>query len=273
MKTLQSKRVLVTGGAGGLGHAMARRFAAEGAELVLTDVASDVLADMVADFTARGVACRGYTLDVTDVDAIHAVRQRLHADAGPLDVLVNNAGIVTGGPFLDVPLDKHLATYRVNIDGVMAMTHAFLPDLVAAAEGHLVNLASAAGFIGLPYGATYASSKWAVIGLSESLRLEMAQLGHDHVGVTTVCPLYVDTGMFAGVRPPRLTRFLKPDDVADKVVAAVLAGRPFVLEPWLVKITPFLRNSLPRRVGDLLADLFGASTGMKTWTGRRRQAR
>ncbi len=267
MREISGKRVLITGGAGGLGHAMARRFAAAGAELVLTDVVAATLDDMVADFVARGVACRGYVVDVTDTAAIAALRERVHEDVGPIQVLVNNAGIVHGGAFLDVPVEKHLRTYRVNVEGVVAMTHAFLPDLVAAEGGHLVNVASASGFVGLPFGSTYASSKWAVIGLGESLRLELKKLGHRQVGVTSVCPSYVDTGMFAGVKPPRLTRFLTPDGVAEQVLAAVRHNRPFVLEPWIVKITPFLVNTLPQPVADMVSDAFGATTGMRSWHG------
>ena len=267
MREISGRRVLITGGAGGLGHAMARRFAAAGAELVLTDVVKATLDDMVADFVRRGVACRGYVVDVTDPAAIARLRDQLHAEVGPVQVLVNNAGIVHGGPFLEVPVEKHLRTYRVNVEGVVAMTHAFLPDLVAADEGHLVNVASASGFVGLPFGSTYASSKWAVIGFSESIRLEMKKLGHRHVGVTSVCPSYVDTGMFAGVKPPKLTRFLTPDVVAERVVEAVRRNRPFVLEPWLVKLTPFLVNTLPQPIADAVSDAFGATTGMKTWRG------
>jgi short-subunit dehydrogenase len=267
MKNVHGKRVLITGGAGGLGHSMARAFAAEGAELVLTDLVGETLDDMVTDFAKRGVACTGYVVDVTDAAAIVALRDRVHAELGPVQVLINNAGIVHGGPFSEVPLERHLRTLRVNVEGVVAMTHAFLPDLVTARAGHLVNVASASGFIGLPFGSTYAASKWAVIGLSESLRLELKKMGHRHVGVTSVCPSYVDTGMFAGVRPPKLTRFLTPDQVAADVVAAVQRNRPFVLEPWLVKITPFLVNALPRSVADAISDVFGATTGMQTWHG------
>ena len=268
MREISGKRVLITGGAGGLGHAMARRFAAEGAELVLTDVVAATLQDMVADFVRRGVSCRGYAVDVTDAAAIAAMREQVHAEAGPVQVLVNNAGIVHGGPFLEVPVEKHLRTYRVNVEGVVAMTHAFLPDLIASPAGHLVNVASASGFIGLPFGSTYASSKWAVIGLGESLRLELKKLGHGHVGVTSLCPSYVDTGMFEGVKPPKLTRFLTPDEVAGQVISAVRHNRPFVLEPWLVKVTPFLVHSLPQSVADVVSDVFGATTGMKSWRGR-----
>jgi len=267
MKDLSGKRVLITGGAGGLGHSMARAFAAQGAELVLTDVAAATLDDMVADFVRRGVACSGYVVDVTDAAAVTGLRERLHREHGPVQVLVNNAGIVHGGTFTEVPLERHLRTYRVNVEGLVAMTHTFLPDLIASPAGHLVNVGSASGFIGLPFGSTYASSKWAVIGLSESLRLELKKLGHEHVGVTSVCPSYVDTGMFAGVRPPKLTKLLTPDQVARDVVQAVLKNRAFVLEPWLVKITPLLVNALPRALADAISDVFGATTGMQSWHG------
>jgi short-subunit dehydrogenase len=269
MREITGRRVLITGGAGGLGHAIARRFAAEGASLVLTDVVAETLDDMVADFVRRGVECRGYCVDVTDPAAIARLREQVHAEAGPVQVLVNNAGVVHGGPFLEVPIEKHLHTYRVNVEGVVAMTHAFLPDLVASLDGHLVNVASASGFVGLPFGSTYASSKWAVIGFGESIRLELKKLGHKHVGVTSVCPSYIDTGMFAGVKPPKLTRFLTPDGVAEQVVAAVRHARPFVLEPWLVKVTPFLVNTLPQPVADVISDAFGATTGMRSWRGHR----
>ena len=269
MREISGKRVLITGGAGGLGHSIARRFAAAGAELVLTDVVAGTLDDMVADFVKRGVVCRGYVVDVTDVPAVVRLRDQVHAELGPVQVLVNNAGVVHGGAFLDVPLAKHLSTYRVNVEGAVAMTHTFLPDLIDGPAGHLVNVASASGFVGLPFGSTYASSKWAVIGFGESIRLELKKLGHRHVGVTSVCPSYIDTGMFAGVKPPKLTRFLTPDDVANQVVAAVQHNRPFVLEPWIVKLTPFLVNTLPQPVADMVSEAFGATTSMKSWRGHR----
>jgi short-subunit dehydrogenase len=149
----------------------------------------------------------------------------------------------------------------------MTMTHAFLPDLIAAPRGHLVNLASASGFIGLPNGATYASSKWAVIGFSESIRLELRSQGHKNVDVTTVCPTYVDTGMFEGARPPRTTRVLTPDLLAAKIVEAVEQRKVWVLEPWIVKITPMLKSCLPTPVSDFLSDALGASSSMDNWRG------
>ena len=115
-------------------------------------------------------------------------RERINADGGPIEVLVNNAGTVFGGYFLDVPLDRHLTTLAVNLLGVVIVTHAFLPDLIDRPDAHLVNIASVAALRRRVRGSTYASSKWGVIGFSESIELELREQGNAHVHVTTVCP-------------------------------------------------------------------------------------
>ncbi len=267
MSRLGMKRVLITGAARGLGKAMAERFASEGAEVVLTDLDGDTLEAAREELESAGHRCRAYRLDVTDEAAIAGVRDALHQDAGALDILVNNAGVVFGGPFLDVPMARHRLTYRVNVEGVVAVTHAFLPDVIASPRGHVVFIASASGYVGLPNGTTYASSKWAAIGFAESIRAELKHHGHRKVGVTTVCPTYIDTGMFEGVAPPKTTRLLDPRKLADKVVDAVKHRRVWVREPWIVKITPFLKHGLPTPVSDFLSDAFGASASMDRWQG------
>lgn len=267
MSSLKLKRVLITGAAGGLGRTLAKHFAAEGCELVLTDLQAEPLEDVRAALEETGARCRAYTLDVTDEAAIQEVRRRVHDDMGTIDILVNNAGVVFGGPFLEVPLERHRLTYRVNVEGVVAMTHAFLPDVLESPRGHVTFIASASGFLGLPNGSTYASSKWAVIGFAESIRAELKAQGHKHVGVTTVCPTYIDTGMFEGAKPPKTAKLLDPDEMAEKIVEAVKKQQIWVLEPWIVKITPFLKNCLPTRASDFISDIFGASSSMDSWQG------
>ncbi len=267
MSKLDGKRVLITGGAQGIGLAMAMKFAGRGAEIVIADLAEEKLPEAKAKIEALGVAAWGFPVDVTNPASIAALKAQIAAEVGPIDVLVNNAGIVFGGPFTETPLDRHLKTYEVNILGVVAMTHAFLPDLIERPEAHLVNISSASGFIGLPYGSTYASSKWAVIGFSESIRAELNLLGHKHVHVTIVCPSYVGTGMFKGAAAPKATNILEPDFIAEKVVQAVEHNRIHVLEPWMVKITPLLRELLPTALYDRISHLFGADTSMAQWTG------
>jgi short-subunit dehydrogenase len=269
MQTLRGKRALVTGGAVGIGRAIAERLAAEGAELVLVDLNADALAAAGQALAAAGVRVRTYVLDVTEASRITGLREVVHRDAGPIDVLVNNAGVVFGGAFLATPLEQHFTTYRVNTLGLVAMTHAFLPDLIAGRDGHVVNVASASALIPLPFGATYASSKWAVLGFSESLALELELQGHGHVHVTAVCPSYVSTGLFDGARAPLGTRLLTPERVADLTVRAVLRNRVHVRAPWLAQVTPLLRGVLPFRLFTRLAALFRVNTSMMAWRGRR----
>lgn len=268
MSQVRLRRVLITGAARGVGKALARRFFERGAELVLTDVLEEDLQQTCSELRADGARCHGYPVDVTDPANIAAARQQIQSDLGGIDILVNNAGVVFGGPFLEVPLDKHQLTYRVNVEGVMAMTHAFLPLLLASPAGHLVFIASASGFVGLPNGASYASSKWAVIGFAESIRVELKHQGHQHVGVTTVCPTYINTGMFEGVEPPKTTQMLDPQELAEKVVEGVEKEMVWVREPWIVKLTPFLKHCLPTPVSDYLSEAFGANRSMDHWTGR-----
>lgn len=272
MRTLRGKRVLITGAAQGIGRQTALRFAREGADILVVDLRRDQLPAVTAEIEALGVKAHAYVLDVTDFDSIPELHDRIQADLGPIDVLINNAGTVFGGAFLEVPWDKHLLTYNVNTLGVAAMAYHFLPDLIARPEGHLVNIASAAGLVGLPFGSTYASSKWSVIGLSESLRLELKRLNKGHVGVTSVCPSVVNTTLFAGTTPAKTTKVLDPAFLADRICQAVLKNKPFVMEPFLVRLTPFFNGVLPQRVCDWMFDWFGASRAMETWQGYTKSA-
>ena len=267
MSKLDGKRVLITGGAQGIGLEMAIKFAGRGSDIVIADLNEAKLPEAKAKIEALGVAAWGFPVDVTKPASIASLKAQIAAEVGPIDVLVNNAGIVFGGPFIETPLDRHLKTYEVNTLGVVAMTHAFLPELIERPEAHLVNISSASGFIGLPYGSTYASSKWAVIGFSESIRAELKVLGHEHVHVTIVCPSFIGTGMFEGAEAPKATNILEPDFIAEKVVRAVERNRIHVLEPWMVKITPLLRELLPTALYDRISHLFGADTSMAQWTG------
>jgi len=260
--------VLITGAGRGIGQALAWRFAREGCHVLVADLPGQSVDETLEGVVARGGEATALTLDVTERDSVAAAAARVRNEIGGLDVLVNNAGTVRGGAFLEVPLEDHLLTHEVNTIGPVIVTHEFLGDLIARPEAHLVNIASASGFIGLPWGSTYASSKWALIGLGESLRLELASLGHRHVGVTTVCPSYTRTGLFDGARPARTTRVLTPERLADRVVHAVTHNRPFVRTPWLVALVPLMRGVLPTRLFDAVGRIFGATTSMQQWRGR-----
>jgi short-subunit dehydrogenase len=260
-------RVLITGAAQGLGFAIATAFARTGSQVVLTDVNAERLSEAVGKLTAAGFAASGYTLDVTSADQIAEVRTRVLAEQGAVDVLVNNAGIVFGGAFLDVLLAKHLTTVNVNLSGLLAVTHAFLPDLLARPAAHVVNIASASAVIALPMATTYAATKWAVLGFSDSLREELRVQGRRHVAVTAICPTYIATGLFDGAKPARFTQWLTPESVADEVVRAVEKNREFVMLPWTVRWLHRLCRGLPRSWFRATCRWLGASRSMADWHG------
>lgn len=273
MSKLDGRRVLITGGAQGIGLEMALKFAGRGSEIVLADLDQEGLVGAKAKVAELGVPVWGFHVDVTNPASIAALKAQVDAEVGPIDVLVNNAGVVFGGPFTKTSLDDHFKTYEVNILGVVAMTHAFMDDLIGRPEAHIVTIASASGFVGLPYGSSYASSKWAAIGFSESIRAELKVDGHDHVHVTIVCPSYIGTGMFEGAEAPKATHILEPDFVAEKVVQAVEHNSIYVKEPWIIKVTPLLRELLPTGLYDQISHLLGADTSMAHWTGRHGDAK
>jgi len=266
MKT-KGARVLITGAGRGIGRALSLRFAAKGATVIASDVDEPAAQTVVQEVRELGGSAEALMMDVTDPVSVAGARESINTAGGPITVLVNNAGTTRGGPFGDVPIADHVAVMDLNVNGMMIATHAFLPDLEAAKNAQLVNIASIAGYVGLPYGSSYAASKWAAIGFSESIRLELSQRDVDHVGVTVVCPGYVDTGLFAGAEPPRGTHLLTPEKVAAMTVRGVRRNKPYVRTPWLAKVAPPMRGVMPSRTADLISRAFGVDATMIGWTG------
>ncbi|HAA49439.1 MAG TPA: short-chain dehydrogenase [Planctomycetaceae bacterium] len=269
MTRLDGRWVLITGAGHGLGRAMAAAFADVGSRIIVTDQDPDGVESTTRWLNRRGNPAVGIEMDVTCSESISRARQEVMSQIGKIDVLVNNAGTVRGGLFTDVPLEEHLTTLDVNTQGPIRVTHAFLPDLLASPVAHLVNIISAAALIGLPGASTYAASKWALLGFSESLREELRQNGHHHAGITAVCPSYISTGLFSGVRPPRLTRMLTPAAVARQVVRAVLTRRSHLMLPRTVGLIPLSRSLLPTRWSQRLGDWTGIHASMTDWRGHK----
>lgn len=267
---ISGKRVLITGAGQGMGKLMAFRFAEEGAFVVATDLKPSLLKELEEEAQRRHLtSLLTAPLDVTKPEEMGALRNRLEKELGGIDILVNNAGVVFGGPFLETPLELHTLTFSVNLVGLMQMTHVFLPLLLRQPEGAVVNMASASGFIALPYASTYASSKWGVIGFSDSLRAELRALKRHHIRVIAICPSYVNTGMFAGVRPPKQIGLLRPETVVEEVIRAVVKEKEEVYVPRVVRLAPFFRGILPKRWFEWVCYKLGIYGSMKTWQGRR----
>lgn len=271
MKNLKNKRVLITGAGHGLGFETAKAFATQGAEVIITDIDAQRVEDAVFELQSLALKVFGFVMDVTDPTDVERVREEIHGEHGPIDVLVNNAGIVSGGSFLNVPLEKHLMTYEVNTLGPVIVTHAFLSEMMSRPEAHIVCLASASSMIPLPNGATYASSKWAVLGFTESLRAELEHDGNTHVGVTAVCPSYISTGMFEGVKPPLLVGLLTPQWLAGKIVRCVKKRREQLCAPFLVNLIPLAKATWPRFAFRALLKALGVFHSMDAWKGHKEQ--
>ena len=272
MKDLKNKKVLITGGARGIGKQIALEFARQGADIIICDsdksfFNKNEFKKNIKEIEDIGVSCYGFYLDVTKYEDVIRERISILDLVGKIDVLVNNAGVVFGGKFLEVPIEKHRLTYDVNTHGIINMLHVFLQDLIDQPTAHIVNISSASGFVPLPGGSTYASSKAAVTSLSESLNTELKKEGNVHVGMTIVCPGYVQTGMFDGAKEPILVPILTPEKLAKKIVKAVQKNKRFVLEPAFIKFLPFIKGVFPQFVLDFFGHVMGVNRSMDLWKG------
>ncbi len=276
MKSVKGKNVLITGAAMGMGRLFAERAIAEqAAAVVLLDVDEAALngtLDELDELDDGSSEVSGYVVDVSDPDAVADTAAAVLDEVGRIDVLVNNAGVVRGNHyFWETDLERDAKfTIDVNTLAPMYVAHAFLPGMIAASgDCRMLNMASAAGFTPNPRMAVYAASKWAVIGWSDSVRLELKQAGHDHVKVTTACPYYTRTGMFDGASSAPLLPILEPAEVVDEAWKAMLAGRSFVVLPKTVMLSEMLKGVVPIDVRDFIADrVIGVYHTMDDFTGR-----
>lgn len=270
MESVRGMNVLVTGAAMGLGKLFATRAVGEGAAaVVLWDANEEALRATAAELEALGGAVRHEVVDVTSEAAVARAAERVHSDVGTVHVLFNNAGIVRGnGYFWESDPRDFTLTVEVNAIGPMRVAREFLPAMIASGGPcRLVNIASSAGLNAVPRLAAYAASKWAAIGFSDSVRLELEQAGHPQVRVTTVCPTYIDTGMFDGARGILFTPMLKQEDVVEQTWTAMLSGEPFVVMPWTSRMNKVLTAVLPVRLRDLYLRRVGVYNSMDQFHG------
>ncbi len=264
---VEGKRVLVTGGAQGMGRLWVEHFLADGARVAIWDRSQETLNALKAELAGRGHKVFVQGLDITDERAVGRAADELSRKWGDVEILVNNAGIVVGGPFEEVPYSDLARTVAVNLTALMHITRIYLPQMMKRGAGHLINVSSASGFLGVPYMPAYTASKWGVIGFTESIRLELKQGGYDNVGVSLFCPSYVKTGMFDGAKAPFMTPLLTPEEAVGRAYAAFRAGAYLIKEPFMVKMTPVLRALMPTSMFDAIADRLGVTGSMKEWTG------
>ncbi|MEV0339061.1 SDR family oxidoreductase [Nocardia sp. NPDC050713] len=274
LDTVAGKKILVTGAAMGLGKLFAERAVREGAAaVVLWDINEVALKGTAAELAGRGSEIHHYVVDVSDRDAIAETATAVRETVGDIDILVNNAGIVRGNTYFwetenRADIDKTMA---INSLAPMYITLEFLPAMVrGTGQARVLNIASSAGLVANPRMSVYAASKWAALGWSDSVRLELEQAGHDHVKVTTVCPTYINTGMFDGAKGFWLTPILEQDAVVDTSWNEMKQGNALVVLPWTSRLNRALSGILPLKLRDLFLDTVGVYHSMDEFTGRKK---
>ena len=243
-RSLAGKVVAITGGARGIGRATAAALLAQGARVAIGDIEAP-LAERTAQELGGGTI--GLALDVTDRESFDAFLRRTEADLGPLDVLINNAGIMPIGPFVQETTATAERLIDINLHGVIFGSKLALERFLPRGRGHLVNIASSAGKAGFAGGATYCATKHAVVGLSEAIRSEVR--GTD-IDVSIVMPVVVKTELGSGLPETRGVKPVEPEDVADAIVEALQTGRVDVFVPKSIGRLLRAMSLVPRGVSD-----------------------
>ena len=267
MTKIAGSRILMTGAASGFGRLMSLMMAAKGGRMVLWDIDQSGLDGIVAEIEAAGGEAHGMVCDLRDRLAIERLADEV-LESGPVDVLVNNAGIVSGRSLLELEPEQIEATFDVNALALFWTTRCFLPAMLKQDSGHVVTIASAAGLNGTAQLVDYSASKFAAVGFDESLRAELRQM-KSRVRTTVVCPFVADTGMFEGVRRHFfLLPVLKQNKVAAKTVRAIERNRRRLLMPRFVYAS-YPCRMLPVGLNDWIGDVLGVNRTMQGFIGRR----
>ncbi len=254
MGVLDNKKAIVTGGAMGIGRATARCLLEEGCDVTIWDMNQEMLAATAAELSSlnRG-AVYAHQCDVTDRERVLTLAETAEQEMGRVDILINNAGIEKHGRFCEVPLEVWEQETAVNLYAIYYTTHAILPGMYRRNEGHIVNISSAAGLIGVADLAVYAATKWAVFGFTESLRAEAA-MDKKNVLFTSIHPHFVKEGLFSGGRLNFLGELLVPRIRTHEVVARAIIKKALKKKQNTVKIPitlhlgVFFRGILPDRL-------------------------
>jgi short-subunit dehydrogenase len=257
---LRGANAIVTGASRGIGVYIARALAENGVNLVLTARSAAELEAVRAEVSGLGANAAAIPCDIAEPSERAALVERAESEIGPIDIVVNNAGIETAGQFHTTAEDDLARVLNVNLMAPMLLTRALLPGMIDRGRGHVVNIASGAGKVGVPFAASYSTSKHGLVGLTHSLR---AEYHGSPVGFSVVCPAFVsDTGMYdrwerGGAKAPWFLGRSTPQKVAKVVVSCIRRDRAEVLvnvpplRPLvtLVNVAPAIEPALMRLFG------------------------
>ncbi|MGO9907316.1 MAG: SDR family oxidoreductase [Solirubrobacteraceae bacterium] len=253
LRSLNGQVVAITGGARGIGRATAAALIAKGARVGIGDIDAALVERTAIDLDpAHPGGTIGLPLDVTDRASFASFLDEVERQLGPLDVLVNNAGIMPIGPFIDESDACAARLIDINIQGVILGSKLAIERFTPRGRGHIVQLASIAGKGGFPGVATYCATKHAVVGLTESLRAELRGTG---IEVHQVLPIGVNTELYSGVSAARGLKMPEPEDVANTIVELLQTGKFELFVPRSVGVLTRLQAVMPRRVSDAIVRL------------------
>ena len=270
MTQLKGNCVLITGGASGIGRIMGRMVLEKGArKLIIWDINEQGIRETIEEFRRLGDA-KGYRVDVSDSKSVEECFKRTVWECGNVDILINNAGIVTSNNTFDkLSIGEIERTMDINATAPMAISLQALPQMIARNHGHICNIASAAGMLSNPRMSVYAASKWAMIGWSDSVRIELKQMG-SNVRISTVAPYFINTGMFDGVKS-RIFPILKPVPTAKTILQAIENNRDFRGLPFGYHFIRFCQALLPTSFFDyIFGEVVGIFHAMDHFTGRKK---
>ena len=266
----KDKKILITGGVSGIGKIMGRKALERGAsELIIWDINAEGLEQTQVEFSSIGGKVLAVKVDLSDLEQLLSAAAETRSISGVPDVIINNAGIVVGKLFHEHTHSQISKSMRINADAMMHITLEYLPEMMQRNSGAICNIASSAGLISNPKMSVYAASKWAAVGWSDTLRLEMEQLGKD-ISVTTIMPFFISTGMFEGVKS-RLLPILEPEKVSERILSAIENRTKMLAMPlpyWFIRISQGL---LPLPAFDwVMKNVFGIYDTMKEFKGRQK---
>ena len=250
-RPLSGKVVAITGAARGIGKATATALVRKGCRVAIGDLDLQLAEQTAAELGGGTIAV---ALDVTDRDSFRSFLDEAEKQLGPLDVLVNNAGIMPVTPFVEESEESARRQVDINLHGVIAGTQIALQRMRPRNSGHIVNIASSAGKAGVPGIATYSATKHAVVGLSEAVRQELRGSG---IEISCVMPVPVNTALMEGVSDQRAVKRVEPEDVANEIVDALELQRFDVFVPRSLKFTVTAGSLLPRRWREAVARFMG----------------
>ena len=262
MKDLKGKVVLITGAARGMGKLHAHAFAREGSRVVLTDIDEAELAKTASEIQEMGYDVYSYIHDISSREGCFKLAEKVEDEVGSVDVLINNAAVATNETVLDTSESAYRRITEVNYLGQVWMLQAFVPQMVKRGSGHVVNICSMAGKVAVPNLGPYCATKFALIGITDSLRQELKGSGVD---CTIVNPGYIATGMFEGTTVPFITRWQDPQKVADALLEGVKKKKAEVFVPrFIAWLSAFSRGLGMPKLVDLVFAILGANRSFST---------